>query len=280
MSTTRRRQTNISTQAHGKASRPQSRVGRGASSSTGSKRAAAINSKSSYLAAQQRQSPNRVRKHRNIVFNRQLDLSGTVGLTIGESETNKYAHKSNLEYIQQMAEDDYGSDDDLGDSEETWAKKQHTQQHRQLREIDNRLEQQWLEADKRDYERRGAVLDQSVVSQRLQALKAFGEHLRRVGKNRAALLARLAEPLAEEHWMLDAQHHERMVAVLQSMCGLVNNLPGITAAARHCASELPAVVVSDHDHSDSALNSRHIAQMERLVHEAEQAMERLSSGGQ
>ncbi|KAJ2633686.1 hypothetical protein H4R22_000226 [Coemansia sp. RSA 1290] len=277
MSTARRRQASISANTRGRASRPQSRAGRGASSSIGAKRAAATNGASSHLTTQQRQSPNKVRKQRSSLFNRQLDLGGAIGLAISESESDKHAHESNLEYIQQMAEDDYGSDDDLGDSEITWAKKQHTQLHKQLVEADSRLEKQWLEADKRDYEKRGPVLDQSVVSQRLQMLNAFGKHLRKVGKNRAALLARLAEPLAEDHWLLDAQYHERMVAVLQHMCGLVNNLPGIADAARHCANELPAAAISDNDRSNSALDSRHIAQMERLVHEAEQAVEKLSS---
>ncbi|KAJ2454004.1 hypothetical protein EV183_001844 [Coemansia sp. RSA 2336] len=277
MSTARRFQTSTSANARGRASRPQSRMGRGASSSVGAKRAAATNGTPSHLATQQRQSPNKVRKQRSSLFNRQLDLGGAIGLAISESESNKHALEANLEYVQQMAEDDYGSDDDLGGSEATWAKKLHDQLHKQLVEADSRLEQQWLEADKRDYEKRGAVLDQSVVSQRLQALNDFGEHLCKVGKNRAALLARLTEPLAEDHWMLDAQYHERMVAVLQHMCGLVNNLPGITDAARHCASELSASAILDHNHANSALDSRCIAQMERLVHEAEQAVEKLSS---
>ncbi|KAJ1960876.1 hypothetical protein GGI12_003560, partial [Dipsacomyces acuminosporus] len=72
---------------------------------------------------------------------------------------------------------------------------------------DQRLLEQWLVDDQNDYQRNRTVLDQSIVSKRLEALASFARHLRKVGKNRSSLLTRLAEPLAEEHWLLGPNYH-------------------------------------------------------------------------
>ncbi|KAJ2356338.1 hypothetical protein IWW50_002743 [Coemansia erecta] len=178
-----------------------------------------------------------------------------------------------------MAADEYGSDDDLGDSEEARACKMHARLLGGLAEANKELDREWLAVDQQDHDKRGAVLDQAVVSRRLGLLKSFAEHLRKVGGNRASLLARLTEPLAEEHWLLDPGSHQRMVDVLQNMCGLVNRLPVISAAARHCTTGLAAATAeqSDSAGTDAANSARHIAQMERLVHEVEQAVDWLQA---
>ncbi|KAJ2362521.1 hypothetical protein H4S01_004739 [Coemansia sp. RSA 2610] len=180
--------------------------------------------------------------------------------------------------MEQLAEDDYGSDDDLGDSELAQAEKMQTQLLARLANTDEELNRKWLEADQQDYELRGTVLDQDVITRRLELLKTFAEHLRNVGRNRASLLARLAEPLAEEHWMLDPEYHQRMVDALQNMCALINRLPDISAAARHCTAGLSVLPDStDAAETGSDDSTRDIARMERLAHEVEQAAEWLQA---
>ncbi|KAJ2135448.1 hypothetical protein GGH17_002370 [Coemansia sp. RSA 788] len=229
--------------------------------------------------ALRRQSTNRVRKFRTNPLSVQLDLASKVGLTISDNMAeNESVTEANKAHLQQMANDEYGSDDDLGDSEEAKAGKLHAQLIERLTSSNNKLDREWLEADRQDYEKRGMLLDQAVVTRRLKLLESFAQHLQKVGRNRASLLARLTEPLAEEHWMLDPAHHQRMVDVMQNMCGLVNRLPDISAAARHCAAGLTTIQETNSSAGSTNINStRHIAQMERLVHEVEQAVEWLQT---
>ncbi|KAJ1903019.1 hypothetical protein LPJ81_003292 [Coemansia sp. IMI 209127] len=212
----------------------------------------------------------------------QLDLAGKVGLSIDSGASEAPATAANTDYIRNMNEDDYGSDDDLGDSEATQATKLRASLREGLGDFDKELRDRLLEADRRDYEANGDVLDQKVVSERLQLLSSFASHLRQIGKNRASLLARLANPLAEEHWMLDPAYHQRMVDALQSMSGIVNYLPNISEAARHCLNApVPGVSSTTLDadtNRDTDARTRQIAQMERLVHEVDQAIEWIENG--
>ncbi|KAJ2661447.1 hypothetical protein IWW48_002430 [Coemansia sp. RSA 1200] len=215
-------------------------------------------------------------------MNIDIDIAGKIGLAIdpdsssNTSETTTTA-AANIAYVQAMNEDDYGSDDDLGDSEAVQAAKLRASLQEEMERFDADLAKELLEADRRDYEANGEVLDQEVVAEKLQLLSSFASHLRQISKNRANLLARLANPLAEEHWMLDSAYHQRMVDAVQSMCKIVNRLPEISEAARHCLSApVPRFEGSNGslDVSSSAdPRSRQIAQMERLVHEVEQAFE-------
>ncbi|KAJ1748701.1 hypothetical protein LPJ69_006100 [Coemansia sp. RSA 1752] len=286
MSTLRQRQNSVSTDSRAKAARPQSRAGRGAINMTTRRAQTPIqnrNLKGTVATPTQdalrRQSTNRVRKFRTNPLSVQLDLASKVGLAISDNMTeNESVAEANKAHIQQMANDEYGSDDDLGDSEEAKAGKLHAQLIERLTSSNNKLDREWLEADRQDYEKRGMLLDQAVVTRRLKLLESFAQHLQKVGRNRASLLARLTEPLAEEHWMLDPAHHQRMVDVMQNMCGLVNRLPDISSAARHCAAGLMTIQETNSSAGSTNINStRHIAQMERLVHEVEQAVEWLQT---
>ncbi|KAJ2520768.1 hypothetical protein H4217_001832 [Coemansia sp. RSA 1939] len=218
-------------------------------------------------------------------MNIDIDIAGKIGLAIDPdifSSTTETATAANIAYVQAMNEDDYGSDDDLGDSEAMQAAKLRTGLRKEIERFDADLEKELLEADRRDYEANGEVLDQEVVAKKMKLLSSFASHLRQIGKNRANLLARLANPLAEEHWMLDSAYHQRMVDAVQSMCKIVNRLPEISEAARHCLS----APVPGSERSDGSLDvsssadprSRQIAQMERLVHEVQQAFEWIENG--
>ncbi|KAJ2747855.1 hypothetical protein GGI20_000150 [Coemansia sp. BCRC 34301] len=212
-----------------------------------------------------------------------VDLAGDIGMAISsnvdaEQSGDDLIPAVNALYLQNIAADDYGSDDDLGDSEETQAAKMRTALLDRMAAIDRQLAEEWVDADRRDYEANALVLDHSLVTRRLNALGSFALHLRKVGKNRAGLLARLAEPFAEEHWLLDPGSHQQMVDAMRGMCELVNHLPNIAAAAKHClTAELPEG--SHASDSNAAMQTeprssgryRQLAQMEKLVHEVEQA---------
>ncbi|KAJ2217588.1 hypothetical protein EV179_000423 [Coemansia sp. RSA 487] len=209
-----------------------------------------------------------------------LDLAGNIGLAIDPGASGIPATTANMDYLRNMNEDDYGSDDDLGDSEAIQATKLQASLREELGVFDESLRERLLEADRKDYEANGSVLDQKVVAERLQLLSSFASHLRQIGKNRASLLARLTNPLAEEHWMLDSAYHQRMIDALQNMSGIVNNLPGISEAARHCQSvSIPGKLNRHMDaNGDIDAKTRQIAQMERLVHEVDQAIEWIENG--
>ncbi|KAJ2550304.1 hypothetical protein EV175_004120, partial [Coemansia sp. RSA 1933] len=208
-----------------------------------------------------------------------LDLAGNIELAIDPSAAGDIsATAANIEYIERMDEDDYGSDDDLGDTEATRAAKLRSSLHEELANFDNIQRAELVEADRKDYEANGEVLDQEVVAQRLQKLSSFGRHLRQIGRNRAGLLAQLANPLAEDHWMLDPAYHQRMVDALQSMSSIVNRLPEISEAARHCQSAPIPGTADRTDEANGDARTRQIAQMERLVHEVEQAIEWIENG--
>ncbi|KAJ2232151.1 hypothetical protein H4R99_004388 [Coemansia sp. RSA 1722] len=212
-----------------------------------------------------------------------LDLASQIGLSIEGRRTNINSETvvadiaaANARYLEQHADDNCNSDDELDESEQTQAQAMHKTLFEKLASVDKLLSEKWAKDEKRDYDANGQVLDQAVVEKRLDMVREFAEHLRRVGQNRATLLARLAEPMAEEHWVLDSAYHQQMVSAFQSMCALVNSLPEIAAAARHCVS--PAVVnalsatevMGDENNADLGRKARRIAQMERLVHKVEQ----------
>ncbi|KAJ1727833.1 hypothetical protein LPJ61_004370 [Coemansia biformis] len=203
-----------------------------------------------------------------------MDLAGEAGLAIaGGAFAAGDVVEANAASLLAMADDDYSSGDDLGDSEETQAAKLQAALLGRVAAADDDAARRMRKAEQQDYEQNGAVLDHDEVARRLELLRTFARHLQRVGKNRAGILARLAEPLAEEHWMLSPEYHQRMVDALQGMCGLVGRLPDIAAAAQHCSAAVAALPEGDAAGPDAAGNERHIAQMERLVHEAEQAVE-------
>ncbi|KAJ2489495.1 hypothetical protein IWW37_003958 [Coemansia sp. RSA 2050] len=215
-----------------------------------------------------------------------VDLASDVGMSISSDMGAEHNSGDDLVpavnalYLQSIATDDYGSDDDLGDSEEAQATKLRIALLDRMKTIDRELQAEWLEADKRDYEANATVLDHSLVAKRLGTLVAFAQHLRNVGKNRASLLTRLTKPLAEEHWLLDPGSHQQMVDAMRGMCELVNHLPDIADATRHC---LKAEIPDDSNTSDgnkqglaetsTSTRTRQLAQMEKLVHEVEQATE-------
>ncbi|KAJ2341730.1 Golgi apparatus membrane protein tvp23 [Coemansia sp. RSA 2673] len=214
-----------------------------------------------------------------------VDLASDIGMTISndmdtEQSGDDLVPAVNALYLRSIAADDYGSDDDLGDSEEAQATKLRFALLDRMKAVDKELQEEWLEADRQDYETNAMVLDHDLVTKRLDTLAAFARHLRKVGRNRASLLKRLAEPLAEEHWLLDPGSHQPMVDTMRGMCELVNNLPNIAAAANHClkaelpeeshASEINAAMQAE---PRSSVRTRQLAQMEKLVHEVEQTTE-------
>ncbi|KAJ2002109.1 hypothetical protein GGI04_003470, partial [Coemansia thaxteri] len=175
-----------------------------------------------------------------------FDLASEAGLVISSDAGDQPSGDDlvpavNALYLDQLNPEDYGSDDDLEDSEETQATNLRSALLHRLSAIDSELREQLLEADRREYEENASILDHDLVKMRLDTLSSFALHLRKIGNNRASLLARLAEPLAEEHWLLDSGSHQHMVDTIHGMCELVNRLPSITAAAQHCLAtdELP-----------------------------------------
>ncbi|KAJ2430458.1 Golgi apparatus membrane protein tvp23 [Coemansia sp. RSA 2531] len=214
-----------------------------------------------------------------------VDLASDIGMAISndmdtEQSGDDLVPAVNALYLRSIAADDYGSDDDLGDSEEAQATKLRFALLDRMKAVDKELQEECLEADRQDYETNAMVLDHDLVTKRLDTLAAFARHLRKVGRNRASLLKRLAEPLAEEHWLLDPGSHQPMVDTMRGMCELVNNLPNIAAAAHHClkaelpeeshASETNAAMQAE---PRSSFRTRQLAQMEKLVHEVEQTTE-------
>ncbi|KAI9503289.1 hypothetical protein GGI25_002808 [Coemansia spiralis] len=226
---------------------------------------------------------NRVRRSGLNPMSVKLDLAGNIGLLIDTDTAQPVTAVANAEYLSQMDEDEYGSDDDLGDSEATQAARMQTVLVERIANTDKEQQERLIEADRKDYEANGEVLDHEIIMKRLQSLSSFALHLRQIGKNRASLLARLAEPMAEEHWTLDAAYHQRIIDVLQHISGIVNRLPAISAGARHCINALlpekSSVPSEGSEMENSAYASgRRIAQMERLVHEVEQAIEWVEAG--
>ncbi|KAJ1887690.1 hypothetical protein LPJ66_008983 [Kickxella alabastrina] len=237
---------------------------------------------------QQQQQQQQKAKHSNIdPMTVCIDLASQIGLAISGSNPTQTdsddvdVAAANERYMQQMDADNYGSDDDLGESEETQAGKMKAEMLDRLAAFDKQLLDKWMDADRRDYEVNGEVLDQEVVNRRLDLLKTFALHLRRIGKNRASLLARLTEPMAEEHWVLGPAYHQQMVDAFRTMCRMINNLPEMAAAARHCMAPETLRALENAGQAEGALadgtasKARQIAQMERLVHEVEQVIERL-----
>ncbi|KAJ2715146.1 hypothetical protein H4R19_001361 [Coemansia spiralis] len=202
-----------------------------------------------------------------------LDLASEAGLAIAGDAAVGDVAEANAAALLAVGGDDYSSGDDLDESEEAQAAALRATLLARLAAAEDSTAQRAADEERRDYERNGAVLDRAVVERRLELLRTFAGHLKKVNQHRAAILARLAEPLAEEHWMLSPECHQPMVDVLQGMCGLVNRLPDIAAAAQHCATApLPGAGDGSSD------TERHIAQMERLVHEVEQAVEWIQAG--
>lgn len=211
----------------------------------------------------------------------QLDLASEAGLYINSDDREEEASTSNTRYLEKLSSEDYGSDDDLGDSEALQATKLHTQLMDRLAEKDKELLDKWQQSERHDYESNGSVLDHDVVSKKMETLRMFARHLRKAGNNRASLLARLAEPLAENHWLLDPQYHQQFVDTVQGMCELINKLPQIETAAKHC-SDVAAVIEKEEDSSRSNRTThnpkdRQMARMEKLVHEVEQATQWIHS---
>ncbi|KAJ2763871.1 hypothetical protein IWQ56_004698 [Coemansia nantahalensis] len=200
-----------------------------------------------------------------------LDVASEAGMAIAGTAVGDVA-AANAACLLAAGEDDYSSGDDINESEEAQAAALRATLLARLAADEASTAQRAADEEQRDYARNGAVLDQTVVARRLDLLRAFAGHLQKVGKHRAAILARLAEPLAEEHWMLSPECHQQMVDALQGMCGLVNRLPDIAAAAQHCATA-PLPSAGEDADPDAADSERQIAQMERLVHEVEQAVE-------
>ncbi|KAJ1826259.1 hypothetical protein LPJ56_002268, partial [Coemansia sp. RSA 2599] len=118
---------------------------------------------------------------------------------------------ANQKYLDQHADDNCNSDDELEESEQMQAQAMGRTLLERLDAVDKALLGKWEEDDRRDYSANGEVLDQAVVDRRLDMVRSFAEHLRRMGQSRASLLARLAEPMAEEHWVLDPAYHQQMV---------------------------------------------------------------------
>ncbi|KAJ2800618.1 hypothetical protein H4S07_005142, partial [Coemansia furcata] len=203
-----------------------------------------------------------------------VDLASDIGMAISsdldtEQSGDDLVPAVNALYLRNIAADDYGSDDDLGESEEAQATKMRLDLLDRMQIIDKGLQEEWLEADRRDYEANATVLDHDLVTKRLDTLSAFAQHLRKVGKNRASLLKRLAEPLAEDHWLLDPGSHQQMVDAMHGMCELVNHLPNISVAAQHCLkAELPEESHKGDANADvqteahSSVRTRQLAQME------------------
>ncbi|PIA17828.1 hypothetical protein COEREDRAFT_7023 [Coemansia reversa NRRL 1564] len=273
MSTPREHRSSAVSSFKGRGTRPQSRVGRVAGP----------------MAARQRPLAKAASPKQGIVKTRvgqinpmvvQLDIASKAGLTIAKNlvvhnndGSTQVATDANETYLRGMGADEYGSDDDLGNSEATQAKELQNRLEKCLRKADTELEFKQREAEQQDYERNGAELDQAVVTARLQKLDSFAQHLRKATANRAALLARLAEPLAGEHWVLDAASHERMVDMFQDMCGLVSDLPRVATAAHHCRTAAPSATTTIE-------STRLLLQMERLVHKVEHAAQWLGTEAQ
>ncbi|KAJ2580648.1 hypothetical protein GGH95_002479, partial [Coemansia sp. RSA 1836] len=207
-----------------------------------------------------------------------VDLASNIGMAISsdvdaEQSGCDLIPAVNALYLQNIDADDFGSDDELCESEETQAANMRSALLDRMAAIDKELGEERLDADRRDYEANSQVLDHRLVTKKLDMLASFAQHLRKVGKNRASLLARLAEPLTEEHWLLDAGSHQQMVDAMRGMCDLVNHLPTIAAAANHCLTvdlpEEPRAGEGDATIQAEARSSgryRQLAQMEKLVH--------------
>ncbi|KAI8324605.1 hypothetical protein GQ54DRAFT_302572 [Martensiomyces pterosporus] len=202
----------------------------------------------------------------------QLDLARAAGLLAADDKSSD------------DSSDEYGSDDDLDDSAETQATKMHAALLKRLADTDKRMLDKWLADDEQDYQANCAVLDQSTVTRRLETLNLFARHLQKVCKNRSSLLTRLAEPLAEEHWLLDPNYHQQLVNAFAAMNEMISQLPSIATAARHCLSPKLALKQQSSEEGHTAAempattdNARQIAQMEKLIHEVEQADEWLQS---
>ncbi|KAJ2853132.1 hypothetical protein FB639_006591, partial [Coemansia asiatica] len=172
-----------------------------------------------------------------------LDLASQIGLSIEGGRTNMSSDTviadvaaANKKYLDQHTDDNCNSDDELDESEQMQAEAMNKLLFEKLATMNRMLLEKWNEDEKQDYAVNGEVLDQAIVERRLDIVKGFAEHLRKLGRNRAALLSRLAEPIAEEHWVLDPAYHKQMVSAFQNMCMLVNSLPEIATAARHCMS--------------------------------------------
>ncbi|KAJ2614210.1 hypothetical protein H4S08_001833 [Coemansia sp. RSA 1365] len=270
MSTPREHRSSVVSISKGRGARPQSRVARVAGPVAARQRPVAKTA-----SPKQGMVKKRVGQINPMVV--QLDIATKAGLTIAKNvvadnndEKMQVVMDANEAYLRGMNADEYGSDDDLRTSEATQAKELQSRLCKRLRKADTYLEFKQREAEQQDYERNGAELDQAVVTARLQQLDSFAQHLRKVTKNRAALLARLAEPLAGEHWVLDAASHERMVDMFQDMCGLVSDLPSVATAAHHCHTAAPSATTTIE-------STRLLLQMERLVHKVEQAVQWLGT---
>ncbi|KAJ1935101.1 hypothetical protein FBU59_005490 [Linderina macrospora] len=179
---------------------------------------------------------------------------------------------ANQAAIARIGSNDYDSDDDIGESEATQAENLHSSLHDRLAKTNEQLHDQWLQDSERDYAQNASVLDQDIVSQKLEQLKVFAEHLHRAGKNRAGLLARMAEPLAEDHWLIEPEFHQQFVDAFRGMGNLVNNLPDIAKAAT-TASQASGLLEQDSTESAGQEKARQIAQIEKVIHQVEQADE-------
>ncbi|KAJ1933632.1 hypothetical protein GGF37_006659, partial [Kickxella alabastrina] len=97
-----------------------------------------------------------------------IDLASQIGLAISGSNPTQAdsddadVAAANERYMEQMDADNYGSDDDLGESEETQAGKMKGEMLDRLAAFDKQLLDKWMDADRRDYEVNGEVLDQEV----------------------------------------------------------------------------------------------------------------------
>ncbi|KAJ2783013.1 hypothetical protein GGI15_002743 [Coemansia interrupta] len=204
-------------------------------------------------------------------MNVSLDLASQIGMSIRDSDENNDVAESNRLYVEQLTADRYNFDDSLEESEEMQATKMTKKLLDKLAANNIQLSAKSAEEEKRDYEEYSDVLDRDIVGDRLKRVRLFAEHLRKVSNNRTSLFARLAEPMAEEHWLLDSSFHERMVDVFRNMSELVNELPDIAIAARHCiAPALSDNEFTDTDTDDTDSRARQIAQMELFVHQVDQ----------
>ncbi|KAJ1947300.1 hypothetical protein FBU59_001887 [Linderina macrospora] len=179
---------------------------------------------------------------------------------------------ANQAAIARIGSNGYDSDDDIGESEAMQAENLHSSLRDRLAKTDEQLHDQWLQDSERDYAQNASVLDQDIVSQKLEQLKVFAEHLHWAGKNRAGLLARMVEPLAENHWLIEPEFHQQFVDTFRGMGNLVNNLPDIAKAAT-AASQASGLLEQDSAESARQEKARQIAQIERLIHQVEQADE-------
>ncbi|KAJ2723353.1 hypothetical protein GGI07_002706 [Coemansia sp. Benny D115] len=185
----------------------------------------------------------------------QLDLATQIGLP------NKYLDET----------PDASSEEDESTREHPQAQKLTTQLLDGLSQLEKQLSDQWLEDDVLDYQNNGDVLDQKEVDRKMKLLRDFALHLRRVGQNRSMLLAKLKEPMAQEHWLLEPKYHEQMVSTFSHMAELVNGLPEIVEAARHCLNPR----IEENRGGVDKDRARQIAQIENTVHKVELIFEQL-----